>query len=248
MAKKSVRKGNEETNEFLKKLEKTKGIGTKTAKEIQKIYPTEEKLIEALSKGKADFLKANAKRALVENFLPIKKAMTDLSSKFDNLAKKVSKKKRATSSGKIIYKETSLNDRLVENFVSLQKVMTNLSIKFDLLSNKISNLLELFELSANALAKKEINITKPVDEKKILEQLENILTQNKIIARGLTLVHERISGQEESEEYTPTPTETQLGGQKPATLNQQQKQTPALKVPSPHSGEGYQKSPFPKEF
>ena len=43
---------------------------------------------------------------------------------------------------------------LIENFVSLQRVMTNLSEKFDGLSNNISKLLELFELSATALAKK----------------------------------------------------------------------------------------------
>ena len=148
-------------------------------------------------------------------------------------------KKKIGSKEKSPSKEKNVDKLLIENFVSLQKVMTNLSIKFDLLSNKISNLLDLFELSASALAKKEINITKPVDEKKILEQLENILDQNKVIARGLTLVHERISGQEEEEEYKPKLIETQ-----PATP----KSFSPLKVPSPHPSEGYQKSPFPKEF
>ena len=103
------------------------------------------------------------------------------------MAKKVVKKK--TNRKKTVFKDT--NKLLIENFVSLQKVMTNLSSRFDELSNQISKLLELFELSANALAKKEIKFeTPPIDEKKILQGLENISEQNKIIARGLTLLHE----------------------------------------------------------
>lgn len=83
---------------------------------------------------------------------------------------------------------------LVENFVSLQKVMTNLSVKFDSLTNQISKLLELFEISAKTLAEKDYEIEKNNRENtKILEKIENVLDQNKTIARGLSLVHERIN-------------------------------------------------------
>jgi len=83
---------------------------------------------------------------------------------------------------------------LIDNFVSFQKVMINLSIKFDNLANQISRLLELFEISAKALAEKDFDIEKNNKENmKILEKIENVLEQNKTIARGLTLMHDRIN-------------------------------------------------------
>lgn len=89
--------------------------------------------------------------------------------------------------------ENSVEKILVENFVSLQKVMTNLSLKFDNLAGQISKLLELFELSAKSLAEKDFELEKSNKEnKKILEKIEGILEQNKTIARGLTLMNEKM--------------------------------------------------------
>jgi len=80
---------------------------------------------------------------------------------------------------------------LIENFVSLQKVMTNLSVSFDGLSTRISKLLDLFEFSAKALAEKDFSMNKDnKTEKEIHNKLNSLLDQNKIIARGLTLLHE----------------------------------------------------------
>ena len=83
------------------------------------------------------------------------------------MTKKGIKDSKERGASNISYKESeqkkSVEKILVENFVSLQKVLTNLSVKFDELSNNISKLLELFELSATALAKKDINFTKPMD-------------------------------------------------------------------------------------
>ncbi len=122
-------------------------------------------------------------------------------------------------------KGNNIEIKLVENFVSLQKVMANLSVKFDELSNNISKLLELFELSATALAKKDINFTKPVDEEKIINKLNNILEQNKIIARGMALMSE--------------------GGEPEKTV---QPAMPQFRSPAPSpitkGEERYQKSPF----
>ncbi|MDP2672626.1 MAG: hypothetical protein Q8O84_02330 [Nanoarchaeota archaeon] len=123
-------------------------------------------------------------------------------------------------------KVNNIEIKLVENFVSLQKVMTNLSVKFDELSNNISKLLELFELSAAALAKKDINFTKPMDEEKIMNKLNNILEQNKIIARGMALMGE--------------------GGEPEKTIQPampQFRQSPAS-YPITKGEERYQKSPF----
>jgi hypothetical protein len=80
---------------------------------------------------------------------------------------------------------------LVENFVSLQKVMTNLAVKFDSLSNQISKLLELFEISAKTLAEKGSLAEENKEDKKVVEKLDNLLEQNKIIAKGIALLHEQ---------------------------------------------------------
>jgi len=96
-----------------------------------------------------------------------------------------------------------LNEILIENFVSLQKTMTNLAIKFDNLSENISKLLQLFEMSARSFAEKQ-----PVQDlekdKEFLGKLNALLEQNKTIAKGLTLMEEkmreRVYGNEERPE------------------------------------------------
>ena len=80
---------------------------------------------------------------------------------------------------------------LIENFIALQKVITNLSIKFDKLTNQISSLLELFEVSAKTLAEKDFDVKKENrDNKQIIEKMNNLLEQNRTIARGVALIHE----------------------------------------------------------
>jgi len=79
---------------------------------------------------------------------------------------------------------------LIENFVSLQHVMTNLVVKFDNLSSQISKLLELFEISAKALAERGV-LGEEKTDKKVAEKLDSLLEQNKIIAKGIALLHER---------------------------------------------------------
>jgi len=113
--------------------------------------------------------------------------------------KKTAKKKAAPKTKTVLPKkiEVSLENNvekvLVQNFVSLQKVMTNLSLKFDNLTGQISKLLELFELSAKSLAEKDFELDKSnKDNRKIMEKIEGVLDQNKTIARGLTLMNEKI--------------------------------------------------------
>ena len=78
---------------------------------------------------------------------------------------------------------------LVENFVSLQKVIVNLSSKMDNLINQISQLLNLFEISAKALAEKGSAFEGAYD-KRIIEKMDNLIDQNKTLARGISLLHE----------------------------------------------------------
>jgi hypothetical protein len=107
---------------------------------------------------------------------------------------------------------SELEKTLIANFVSLQKVMVNLSLKFDELSGNISKLLELFEISAKALAEKEIvqpntsaDEETSKDIKKIADKLNNLLDQNKVIARGLTLMYDRIPNQQSFPTQNPAP-------------------------------------------
>jgi hypothetical protein len=92
---------------------------------------------------------------------------------------------------------------LIENFVSLQHVMTNLALKFDNLAGQISKLLELFEISAKTLAEKG-----PTAEDKtntgVMEKLDSLLEQNKVIARGIALIHEGNAEQQPSPQIQRT--------------------------------------------
>jgi len=107
---------------------------------------------------------------------------------------------------------SDLEKTLIANFVSLQKVMVNLSFKFDELSGNISKLLELFEISAKTLAEKEVVQTSSVSDeetskeiRKIADKLNNLLDQNKVIARGLTLMYDRIPNQQSFPVQNPLP-------------------------------------------
>ncbi|MDO8623282.1 MAG: hypothetical protein Q7R52_03470 [archaeon] len=99
------------------------------------------------------------------------------------------KKENSLNSGE----EQKLERMLIENSVSLQKVMTNLVIKIDDLSSQMSKLLQLFEISAKALAEKDFDKLETGDNKQMLEKLDRLLEQNKVIAKGLTLMHENNS-------------------------------------------------------
>jgi hypothetical protein len=105
----------------------------------------------------------------------------------------------------IHHRNPNIDNILVDNFVSLQKVMVNLSAKFGELTNQIYKLLELFEVSAKALAEKDFDMEKNNRENaKILEKIENVLEQNKTIARGLTLMHDKISEPSNAQTYYPS--------------------------------------------
>jgi hypothetical protein len=91
--------------------------------------------------------------------------------------------------------EEGINNKLIENFVSLQRVMTNLAVKLEDLSSQISKLLELFEISAKAIADKDFSLGDNKINNQLSEKLDNLLEQNKIIAKGITLLHEKESQQ-----------------------------------------------------
>src|SRR3989338_7262611 len=99
------------------------------------------------------------------------------------------KKRHTGSSGK----KEHIERAMLENFVSLQKVLTNLAGKFDSLADQISKLLQLFEISAKTFVEKQTpEIGGKKTDKDFLEKLDKLLDQNKIIAKGLTLMEEKL--------------------------------------------------------
>jgi hypothetical protein len=99
--------------------------------------------------------------------------------------------RRKSSPVKKTIVEKSPRESDIEKVIALQKVMTNMATKFDNLSDNIAKLLEVFEISAKALAEKDFEQLKDSDNKEVLEKLNNLLEQNKIIARGITLMGEK---------------------------------------------------------
>ncbi len=116
-----------------------------------------------------------------------------------SVKRKTTRKKSSSKKSSSKKSNENLEKILIDNFVSLQKVMTHLSKKFDDLSSQISKLLELFEISAKSLAEKEVSIKEDTKEQEeIKKKIDEIFKQNKIIAKGLTLLHEK-----EEEIYSP---------------------------------------------
>lgn len=126
-----------------------------------------------------------------------------------------------------VKKNTQVDKVLVENFVSLQKVMTNLAVKFDNLSSQISKLLNLFEISAKSLAEKGYS----EKERKVADKLDNLIEQNKVIAKGVALLHERGRVEEHLETM---PAEQMPPQERPM-------QMPRMQIPTP------QYSPAPQQ-
>ncbi len=88
--------------------------------------------------------------------------------------------------------KTDIEQVLIDNFVNLQKVLTNLSVRFDELSNNISKLLQLFEISAKSFTEKYSDLNTEDMAKKV----DNLLDQNKTIARGIMLIEEKLRTRE----------------------------------------------------
>lgn len=96
-------------------------------------------------------------------------------------------KKSATSETK----KSNIEHVLVQNLVELQKVHTHLAERIDKLSTQISELLALFEMAARSFAQQPVNKVAEKD-KDFLDKVDKLLEQNKTIAKGLTLMEERI--------------------------------------------------------
>jgi len=109
--------------------------------------------------------------------------------------KKATISKRKSTSFSQLKKELLLEQSrtqklLLQNFVALQEVLTNVSDRFNILSKNIAQLLKIFEDSAKSLAEKEFQKDKQNEfNKDMIEKLDKLLEQNKLIAKGITLIY-----------------------------------------------------------
>ena len=108
---------------------------------------------------------------------------------------------------------------LVENFIGLQKVMVDLAEKFTDLSTQMSKLLGLFETSAKTLAEKGFE-----DNKEIVQKINSLLDQNKILAKGIFLLHEAEEELEEDVSQIPTTQRPPMQAQQRQPMQAQQRQ------------------------
>jgi hypothetical protein len=139
--------------------------------------------------------------------------------------------------------QTNIDKALIENFVATQRVMVNLSGKIDNLANQVSKLLELFEISAKALAEKNFLISGDRMNEKVVQKIDTLLDQNKIIARGLTLMHELSSNQKAPTEYSagPKPVETGTEGYQKSIVSGEN--TGNFESPVPSDSKKFRKLP-----
>src|SRR3989344_3432005 len=80
---------------------------------------------------------------------------------------------------------------VINNLVELQKVHVSLIEKFDRLSRQMSDLLNLFETAARSFAQHPANQASDKD-KEFLDKIDKLLDQNKTIAKGLTMMEDRM--------------------------------------------------------
>jgi len=92
-------------------------------------------------------------------------------------------------------------EQLLENSLILQKVLLGMTEKLDKLTKQISSLLELFERAATKFEEGEkaevsgVSKSLPIEREELtqlIEKLEKLEEQNKIIANALTLLEEKM--------------------------------------------------------
>jgi hypothetical protein len=104
--------------------------------------------------------------------------------------KSANKKTSKKSTSKKKPSKADKDELLMQNFITLQKVLTNLTVRVDALTDQTSKLLSLFEISAKSFAQKQGTSYEKGDEE-FLDKLDQLIEQNKLIARGITIMDDR---------------------------------------------------------
>lgn len=98
------------------------------------------------------------------------------------------------------YSDEKFQQAMIQNFILTQKVMTDLAEKLDSLSDQTSKLLALFEISAKSFIERGSEGGKIIKEDKdLLDKIDRLMEQNKVIAKGLTMIEEKVRNRVEPE-------------------------------------------------
>ena len=95
-------------------------------------------------------------------------------------------------------------DLVIENSIALQKVVTELAVNIKKMSLDISEMLELFKESAKSLSSEKADEEiKKSDLDELKSRIDELIDQNKIIAKGILLLESSMSPKEKypSERY-----------------------------------------------
>ncbi len=107
------------------------------------------------------------------------------------------KKKTKSAVGK--NKEMRL---LIENNVALQKVLTTLSLDLRGLTKEIGNLLGTFKEASKTLGEERAVEEVEVENKKeLIGRLDNLIDQNRTIAKGLILLESTLKEKDKSRNF-----------------------------------------------
>lgn len=90
-----------------------------------------------------------------------------------------------------------IKEDLIENFVDLQDVLSNLAMKIDALTEQMSKLLKIFEEAAKSPQ------AAPEADKDFKQNVKTLLDQNKIIAKGISIIEERTRQSPQLPSYPP---------------------------------------------
>jgi len=113
-------------------------------------------------------------------------------------------KKRRVKAKRKAARRPLIPKALISNFVGLQKVQADLSLKLDALTKQISELLKLFETTAKTFAENPAVLTSERD-KEFLDKINQLLEQDKVIAKGVVYIEDRIDAIEKSAIGKPLP-------------------------------------------
>lgn len=91
---------------------------------------------------------------------------------------------------------------MLENSIALQKVLTNLAVSLDRLSKDMEKMLDLFKEASKAMGEEKALGEVDMDrENKLISRLDNLIEQNRTIAKGLVLLESSIKEKDRQKEY-----------------------------------------------
>jgi len=103
-------------------------------------------------------------------------------------------------------KEGSKKDQtvklLIENSIALQGVLTNMAVSLDRLSKNMEKMLDVFKENSMAIGEdKASSEVHEAREKELINRLDSLIDQNKMIAKGIILLESTIKEKDKQRDF-----------------------------------------------